>query len=52
MMARPRRVSRAVDQRPIGLVGVAAFAAIALAQHRLRKIAIDEVAPALSVEVV
>jgi len=36
----------------IGLIGVAAFSGIALTQHRRRKIAIDEVAPVLSVEVV
>jgi len=36
----------------IGLIGIAAFAGIALTQHRRRKVAADEVAPTLSVEVV
>ena len=50
---RPWRVSGAVDRCAIGLFGIAAFAGLALTQHRLRKAAsINGAAPALGAEVV
>ena len=52
MMARAGVFSALWINVLIGLIGVAAFSGIALTQNRRRKIAIDEVAPVLSVEVV